>query len=94
MIAGPDADATAAHALGSRWLLRFAGLFAAAAAFLARIVAPGLHGNAPERVVVTWDGIAALVSYALALLLVYVAATGIYELARRMGHRPIVRRKP
>ena len=77
------APTSPAPVVQSPWLLRGSGLFAAIAAAMGRIIAPGLRGNATEAVVVACDRVSAIVSYALGLLLMYLGATGIYEVARR-----------
>ncbi len=69
--------------LPSVWLLHAAAITAVVAAALARIVAPGLRGNASDTVVFSWDRASAIATYALSVLLMAVAGRGIYELARR-----------
>jgi hypothetical protein len=84
-------SSSVAPVVHSKWLLRGAGLFAALAAAIGRVLAPGLRGNASEAVVVACDRVAAVMSYALALLLMYLGATGIYDLARRTKFSMIAR---
>jgi hypothetical protein len=69
--------------LPSIWLVQAAAIVAVVAAALARIVAPGLRGNASDIVVFNWDRASAIATYALSVLLMAVAGRGIYELARR-----------
>jgi hypothetical protein len=64
------------------WLLRVAALAAVAAAVVGVIVAPGVHGNAGEVVVVVADQAAATLGCFLFLLLVPVIVLGGVELLR------------
>ncbi len=73
------------------WLLRSAGIAAAIAGILAAIVAPGVQGNASERVVVftVWSSTA--FALFLLLLLVALAVWGAVELLRAQGLPPPAR---
>jgi hypothetical protein len=67
------------------WLLRSAAIAATIAGFLAAIVAPGVQGNASERVVV-WTGWgSSAFAFFLLLLLVTLAVWGAVELLRAHG---------
>lgn len=65
------------------FLVRTTALGAALSMPLARVIAPGLRGIATDSVVVTWQIVAATISYALAFLLGAVAAEGAAGLLRR-----------
>lgn len=73
---GPEVRAT--------WFLRVGALCAVVAAVLGRVVAPGVRGNASERVVVFWDRASAVGAYAMACLLVASLLYGVYDLSRRV----------
>lgn len=80
-------DAATAKALDEPgFLLRAAAIWAAISMPIARIVAPGLRGNATDVVVVGWQLVAATASYALALLLGAVAVESSALLLRRDHH--------
>jgi hypothetical protein len=78
-------------ALPAGWLLRSAAVAAAIAGILAAIVAPGVQGNASERVVVctVWGSTA--FAFFLLLLLVTLAVWGAVELLRTQGLPPPAR---
>jgi hypothetical protein len=69
--------------IGSTWFLRVGAACAVIGAALGRVVAPGLRGNASEKVVVFWDRASAIGAYAMSCALVGVALHGIFEVARR-----------
>jgi hypothetical protein len=73
----------AAPALDSGWLLRAAALVGVAACAMGIIVAPGVQGNAGEKIVVAADRVAATLAYAMYLLLVVLIAWGAMQLARK-----------
>jgi|HubBroStandDraft_1064217.scaffolds.fasta_scaffold14928_2 hypothetical protein len=77
--------APASGPLAFGWLLRMAALVAVAAAVAGVIVAPGVHGNAGEAVVVASDAAAATLGCFLFLLLVPVIVLGGIELLRTHG---------
>jgi hypothetical protein len=69
-------------ALAAGWLLRSAAFAAVAAGLTGVIVAPGVHGNARETVVVTVDRVSGVLGYFVALLLVMLVLWGGFELLR------------
>ncbi len=73
------------------WLLRSAAIAAAIAGVLATIVAPGVQGNASERVVVWMGGLSSAFAFFLLLLLVTLAVWGAVELLRAQGLPPPAR---
>jgi len=89
--AAPTADANrsgpapASGPLAFGWLLRMAAFVAVAAAAAGVIVAPGVHGNAGEAVVVASDAAAATLGCFLFLLLVPIIVLGGIELLRTHG---------
>src|SRR5438477_2607087 len=50
------------------WLARGAAVCAVAATVLGVVIAPGLHGNATDAAVETWDRLASVLAYAMAIL--------------------------
>jgi hypothetical protein len=78
-------------ALPAGWLLRTAAIAATVAGILAAIVAPGVQGNASERVVV-WTAWSSTVSaFFLLLLLVALGVWGAVELLRAQSLPPPAR---
>jgi hypothetical protein len=71
--------------LAAAWLLRAASLAAIVAGATGLIVAPGVRGNAGERVVVWTDRVSALTAYFLVGLLVSLVLWGALELVRSRG---------
>lgn len=71
--------------VSASWLLRTAAFVAVAAGAMGVIVAPGLHGNTSERVVVFADGLSAVLGYFLGVLLVLLVLWGGVELVRAQG---------
>jgi hypothetical protein len=72
----------ASPGLAAGWLLRTGAFAAVAAAAVAVIVAPGLHSNAPERIVDMADTAAAALAYFLEAVLLALVLWGAFELAR------------
>jgi hypothetical protein len=67
------------------WLLRSSAIAAAVAGFLAAIVAPGVQGNASERIVVCTAWSSSVSAFFLLVLLVALAVWGAVELLRSPG---------
>ncbi|MBK6691828.1 MAG: hypothetical protein IPG50_06430 [Myxococcales bacterium] len=65
------------------FFLRASAVWAALTLPIARIVAPGLRGNAGDHAVVLWQVVAATTSYGLALLLASLSAVASAQLLRR-----------
>jgi hypothetical protein len=81
----PRRAAPSSPILPAAWLLRSTAVAAAIAGILATIVAPGVQGNASERVVV-WTGWgSSAFAFFLLLLLVTLAVWGAVELLRAHG---------
>ncbi|HEY6462660.1 MAG TPA: hypothetical protein VIY73_20970, partial [Polyangiaceae bacterium] len=68
--------------LAAGWLLRTAAFTAVLAGATALIVAPGLHSNAPGRIVDVADGAAAILAYFLGAMLFSLVLWGALELVR------------
>lgn len=68
------------------FFLRTAAIWSAFTMPLARLVAPGLRGNASDVVVVAWQLVAATASYGLAFLLAGVCMDGSSQLLRKDHH--------
>src|SRR5579871_516300 len=73
------------------WLLRAAAIVAVAAGAMGVVVAPGVRGNAGERVVVLADRAASSLSTFLLLLLVALSLWGAVELVRARTLLPVFR---
>jgi hypothetical protein len=73
------------------WLLRVAALVAVAAAIAGVVVAPGVHGNAGDAIVVASDQAAAILGCFLFLLLVPVIVLGGIELLRTREVSPLAK---
>jgi hypothetical protein len=76
---------SASPLMSPAWLLRTAAFSAVAAAAMGLIVAPGVRGNAPERVVVAMDKAASALTFFLVEVLVTVLLWGAVELVRARG---------
>jgi hypothetical protein len=81
----PRRPAPSSSASPAGWLLRSSAIAAVFAGFLAAIVAPGVQGNASERVVVCTGWGASAFAFFLLLLLVTLAVWGAVELLRSQG---------
>lgn len=68
------------------FFLRTAAIWSAFTMPFARLVAPGVRGNASDVVVVSWQLVAATVSYALVFLLAGVCMDGAAQLLRKDHH--------
>ncbi|HEY8038255.1 MAG TPA: hypothetical protein VIF15_00605 [Polyangiaceae bacterium] len=77
--------------LAAGWLLRTAALAAFAAGALGVIVAPGIHGNASERVVNWVDGASGTVAVFLLIALLGLIFWGAVELVREQGVESVAR---
>ncbi len=80
--AGPTPVSPASPLLSSAWLLRAAAFSAVAAGAMGTIVAPGLHGNAGEDVVVVADRFSDALAYLLVCALLTLVLVGGLELIR------------
>lgn len=79
---GPRVVPPSSPGLSAGWLLRVTAFAAVAAGILGVVVAPGVRGNAADRVVDLVDRGSATVSYFLLLLLVAAVGWGAFELVR------------
>jgi len=77
--------------LSAGWLLRIAAFAAVAAGMMGVVVAPGVRGNAGERVVDLVDRGSATLSYFLLLALVALVGWGAFELVREREGEAIPR---
>jgi hypothetical protein len=83
--ASPERPEPASPVVSSAWLLRSAAFAASAAGIMGVIVAPGMHGNAGEAIVVWTDRGAAALAYFLIALLITLVLRGALELQRARG---------
>jgi hypothetical protein len=80
--AGPRVVPPSSPGLAAGWLLRVTAFAAVAAGIMGVVVAPGVRGNAGQRVVDLVDRGSATFSYFLLLMLVAVVGWGAFELVR------------
>jgi hypothetical protein len=71
--------------LASPWLLRVAAVLAVVAGAAGLVIAPGLHGNTSEPVVLYADAVSAVLAYCLGLLLDVLIVWGNVDLVRSRG---------
>jgi hypothetical protein len=72
----------ASPVLRSAWLLRTSAIVGVVASGLGAVIVPGLRGIASDKVITSWETIAAALAYAMGFFLAGLLLTGAFDLSR------------